>query len=74
MCGAGTVSHGAMGATLSGLFAAEALLGVSVRELLANRGQGAEITCLPSEHPELWPEALRGRPEKTDPPAGKREL
>ena len=69
MCGASTVSHGVMGATVSGLFAAKAILGVSVRELLTTKDKAPEITCVPSEHPELWPEALRGRAEKMEPPA-----
>ena len=59
LCGASTLSHGVMGATLSGLAAASALLGVRVRELLSQRGP--ELTCVPSEHPEQWPSALQRR-------------
>ncbi|HUJ28843.1 MAG TPA: NAD(P)/FAD-dependent oxidoreductase [Myxococcales bacterium] len=59
LCGASTLSHGVMGATLSGLAAASALLGVRVRELLTQRGP--ELVCVPSEHPEQWPAELRRR-------------
>lgn len=64
MCGASTVSHGVMGATVSGLFVAKGILGVSVGELLSQRGE--KVLCVPSEHPELWPANLRGRAEKSD--------
>jgi phytoene dehydrogenase-like protein len=62
MCGASTVSHGVMGATVSGLFAAKAILGVSLRELLTARGQ--ELLCVPADRPEEWPASLRGRAEQ----------
>jgi phytoene dehydrogenase-like protein len=59
MCGASTVSHGVMGAALSGLFAARAILGGRIGELL--RKGGPSITCVPSENPESWPLHLRPR-------------
>src|ERR1041384_990280 len=59
LCGASTLSHGVMGATLSGLQAASALLGVRMRELLQQRGP--ELSCVPSEHPEQWPSQLQRR-------------
>ncbi len=60
LCGASTVSHGVMGATVSGLLAAGAILGVSVPELL--RQNGPQLVTVPSEHPELWPAELRPTP------------
>ncbi len=59
LCGASTISHGVMGATVSGLFAARAILGGRISQLL--RQGGPPVTCVPSDHPELWPTALQPR-------------
>lgn len=59
LCGASTVSHGVLGATISGLMAAREILGVRVSELLQQRGP--PLVTLPAEHPEQWPERLRPR-------------
>ena len=59
LCGASTLSHGVMGATLSGLAVAKTLLKVRVRELLTQRGP--ELVCVPSEKPDEWPASLRRR-------------
>jgi all-trans-retinol 13,14-reductase len=53
MCGASTLSHGVMGAHISGLAAASQLLRCRMSSLLEDGGE--RITLLPSEHPELWP-------------------
>ncbi len=57
LVGASTVSHGVMGATMSGLVAAARILGVRRSELL--RQQGPELRTVPADHPERWPEDLR---------------
>jgi len=59
MCGASTLSHGVMGATVSGLVAARSILRCRVSDLLQQKGPALRI--YPSEHPELWPENLRRR-------------
>ncbi len=65
MCGASTVSHGVMGATMSGLFVAKAILGISTREILAHGGP--EVVCVPAERPQDWPAAMRRRaPDVSD--------
>lgn len=52
LCGASTVAHGVMGATVSGLVAAGGILGVPMTELLR---PGEPAICLyPSEQPERW--------------------
>lgn len=56
MCGASTLSHGVLGAHLSGLAAAARVLHCRVQDLF--RGGSAAITLLPSEHPERWPKQL----------------
>lgn len=55
LCGASTTSHGVAGATMSGLAAARALLGVRTSELLTARDQ--ELRTWPAEAPERWPRA-----------------
>ncbi len=60
MVGASTMSgHGIMGATLSGLDAARAILGVSNDEILSQRG-GA-LTVISAEDPSTWGAAKKGR-------------
>jgi phytoene desaturase len=63
-CGASTVGHGVMGASVSGLLVAKQILGTSIGEILHGRGS---LRCVPSDHPELWPERLRGAVQG-DPP------
>jgi all-trans-retinol 13,14-reductase len=60
MCGASTLSHGVMGAHLSGLAVATRVLRCRMRDLFQEGG--ASITLLPSEHPELWPKDRLKRP------------
>lgn len=55
LCGASTVSHGVLGATLSGLLAARQILGGSVQDLLTARGP--EVTLLESEKAGSWAKA-----------------
>jgi all-trans-retinol 13,14-reductase len=64
-CGASTLSHGVLGAHVSGLAVAANLLRCRMPELL--RGDGGRITLLPSEHPERWPKRLLGRGGATPP-------
>jgi phytoene dehydrogenase-like protein len=61
LCGASTVSHGVMGAHLSGLFAAARALGVRSKELL--RPGGEPLRIYPCEDVASWPEPLRRRVE-----------
>ena len=60
MCGASTLSHGVMGAHLSGLAVASQLLRCRMSALFEGRGES--ITLLPSEHPERWPQERLKRP------------
>lgn len=57
MCGASTLSHGVMGAQITGLIAAAQILRCRVSELM--RPDGGKITLLPSEDPSAWPKELR---------------
>lgn len=59
MCGASTLSHGVMGAHISGLVAAAQVLRCRFQDLL--RADGARITLLPCDHPETWPKHLLER-------------
>ncbi len=59
MCGASTLSHGVLGATVSGLAVAKSILRCNLNDLLVKKGP--DLLCVPSEHPELWPAHLRGR-------------
>jgi all-trans-retinol 13,14-reductase len=56
MCGASTLSHGVMGAHISGLMVAAQMLRYRYSELL--RPGGASISIFPSEHPERWPKRV----------------
>jgi phytoene dehydrogenase-like protein len=60
MCGASTLSHGVMGAHLSGLAVASRVMRSKMSDLL--QSGGASITLLPSEQPELWPKDRLKRP------------
>ncbi len=59
MVGASTLSHGVMGAHVSGLAVASKILRCKVPELF--KSDGGEVTVLPSEHPEAWPKHLLDR-------------
>jgi all-trans-retinol 13,14-reductase len=59
LCGASTVSHGVLGASLSGLFAAAAIQKTRAEELLSD-GQ-AKITLLPADDISRWPETMQAR-------------
>jgi hypothetical protein len=56
LCGASTLSHGVLGATVSGVAAACAAAGVSRRDVLTGKGT---LLTLPADHPELWPDRWR---------------
>lgn len=55
-CGASTLSHGVMGAHISGLVVACQMLRCRMPDLL--RPDGGRILLLPSDRPELWPKAM----------------
>lgn len=57
LCGSSTLSHGVMGAALSGLIAAREIAGGQVADLLTHKRD--EITIVPSEDISSWPAALR---------------
>jgi phytoene dehydrogenase-like protein len=67
-CGASTLSHGVMGAQITGLIAAAQILRCRFTELLRN--DGGEITLLPSEHPSKWPKELLARERGARPAEG----
>jgi all-trans-retinol 13,14-reductase len=52
-CGASTVSHGVAGASLSGLMAAQAVLGVKSMDDLLGPPDGS-LRVYPADHPEEW--------------------
>jgi phytoene dehydrogenase-like protein len=62
LCGASTLGHGVMGATLSGLMAASLVQRVPQFELLGAGGPALQI--YPSEDPAAWPARLRRRIER----------
>lgn len=57
MCGASTLGHGVAGATISGMVAAQRILGCRASELLDPRGQA--LRTYPAEDPGAWPAKLR---------------
>ncbi len=57
LCGSSTLSHGVMGAHLTGLVVASQVLRCPMPELL--RPDGGTITVVPADHPEAWPEHLK---------------
>ncbi len=59
LCGASTLAHGVLGASMSGLAAAAHVLDVRPRELLGPPGKSFQT--YPADRPELWPTALRER-------------
>ena len=58
MCGASTLGHGVMGATVSGLVVAGSILGCSRREILHQR---TTLQTLPCDNPTSWPSELQPR-------------
>lgn len=60
MCGASTVSHGVLGASMSGLFAAASVLRCKSTELLTGKGQ---LRTLLADDTSAWPADLRARAE-----------
>jgi hypothetical protein len=59
MAGASTVSHGVMGAAMSGMAAAQSILSCRMRDLLT--GHGPDIPIYPSDDISQWPEHLQER-------------
>ena len=57
LCGASTLGHGVMGATMSGIAAARAALGCRTRDLL--RQGEATLRTWQAEDPATWPERVR---------------
>jgi phytoene dehydrogenase-like protein len=57
LCGASTLSHGVMGAALSGLAAARQVNGGRISDYMKHGGPAIQV--YQSEHPETWPDALR---------------
>jgi hypothetical protein len=62
LCGASTIGHGVAGATASGLFAASAMLGCRVSELLGDRGR--TLPTYPCDDISEWPASLRRKVER----------
>jgi len=56
-CGASTLSHGVIGATMSGVAAARSALGCRIRDLLGD--DGPELRVYPADDPAGWPEQVR---------------
>jgi all-trans-retinol 13,14-reductase len=59
LCGASTLSHGIMGAHISGLVAAKDILRCRVSDLF--KPSKSQIKIYPSEDPSAWPKALRDK-------------
>ena len=57
LCGASTFSHGVGGVTISGLMAAQKILGCRRRDLL--RQNGPSLAIYPAEDISQWPEAMQ---------------
>lgn len=53
LCGASTLSHGVAGASISGLMAAQRILGLSSRDAMLAPPDGS-LRVYPSDHPEEW--------------------
>lgn len=58
LCGDSTISHGVMGATMSGLQAAKQILGCGMRELLSH-GEGQHLQCYPADDTSRWPDKMQ---------------
>jgi phytoene dehydrogenase-like protein len=69
LCGASTLSHGIAGASISGLMAAQQILGARSREDLLGPPDGS-LLVVPAEQPEKWLPMLKhaaSAAEKEDP-------
>ena len=64
LCGAGTLTHGIHGATLSGLVAAAGILGVRVADLLTG---DRPVAVHPSDDLSAWPPELQQEIRRRDP-------
>ncbi len=64
MCGASTIAHGVLGATLSGLFAAGAALKCHPYKLLD--ATGPALVTLPADRPETWPAEYRRKLDRVE--------
>jgi phytoene dehydrogenase-like protein len=66
LCGSSTLSHGVMGAAMSGLVAARDVLGGRISDLLTKRRE--EVQIVPSDDMSSWPEKLRRKmaPSRTE--------
>lgn len=60
LCGSSTLSHGVAGASMSGLIAAQQVLGLSSVDGLLGPPDGS-LRVYPAEHPERWSPSLRAR-------------
>lgn len=61
LCGASTLSHGIAGASMSGLFAAQKVLGLPSADQCLGPADGS-LRIFPADQPELWlPEHLANR-------------
>jgi len=69
LCGASTLSHGIAGVSISGLIAAQNILGLGSRDDALGRPDGS-LRVYPSERPETWLPALERR-ERTEPHDGE---
>lgn len=67
MCGASTLSHGVMGATVSGLVAAKSVLRCRARDLLRPEQHAGRIRVYPSDDLSKWPDALRKKKRPAEP-------
>ncbi len=71
LCGASTLSHGVAGASISGLMAAQQILGIKSRDELLGPPDGS-LRVFPAEHPEEWLLRAAQRPraeEEPEPPS-----
>lgn len=59
LCGASTLGHGVLGATVSGLRAASLMLGCAFDDLLTARD--GTLRIVPADDPTAWPDDLRAR-------------
>ncbi len=58
-CGASTLSHGVVGATMSGIACARTVLGCRTRDLVNEEGQHLQV--YQAEDPATWPDKLRAQ-------------
>jgi all-trans-retinol 13,14-reductase len=72
LCGSSTLSHGVLGATLSGLAVASDILRCEMPDLLTARGQTLRI--YPADEPSTWPEAMQRRVHRDERTTSKLEV